>query len=567
MSFDRLAATVICAAAFFIVACEGRSGPSALTAGGKGGDGRGGSTGGAGAAGTWGARAGSGGSLAGVAGHAIAGASGSWGGGAAGTGGAAAEAGTTGGAATAGAAGTATGGAGAGGPATGAAGGPATGAAGAPAGTAGGAMAGAGGPATGAAGRSMGGAGGTATPVASPSGTIVPLYTDPDHSSWAALVAAKAAHPTVGIIAVINPNSGPGSSAQADYTAGIAKLIAANIRVIGYVGTGYTAKTPAAVKAEMDRWKMYYPTLQGIFFDEQSNKAEHVAYYRDLSQYAKARGLSYTVGNPGSDTAESFVGAMDMMLIDESDGLPPLSRLQGWHANHAASNFGIIPYATAMDAAFVREARKHVGYIYLQNDDLPNPWDTLPSYFDDLLARSSNERTGAASRSAPRRGRLILVSRAARARRDAAPRAQARSHDQRDRAARDGLAVALGLFVVGQVRERADQIDDQLALRRVQVDELHAHAGVDVVVAAGAIGVHPHHAPFQAQLRAAGRREAQVQLGAGRLGRVGADEDAHRADVGDVREQEVVRALVVDLEVDGHAGVDAPVDAGAAPLR
>ena len=139
------------------------------------------------------------------------------------------------------------------------------------------------------------------------------------------------------------------------------------------------------MKTEIDRWKMFYPTLQGIFFDEQSNKAEHVSYYRDLSQYAKSQGLSYTVGNPGSDTAESFVGAMDMMLVYESDGIPPLSRLQGWHANHAPANFGIIPYAAAMDATFVREARKYVGYIYLQNDDLPNPWDTLPSYFDDLL--------------------------------------------------------------------------------------------------------------------------------------------------------------------------------------
>jgi hypothetical protein len=288
------------------------------------------------------------------------------------------------GGAPAGTAGAATGAAGAAGsPLTGAAG--AAGMAAGTTGAAGRGMAGAAGSATGAAGHAMGGAGGTTTAMSSPGATIVPLYTDPDHSSWAALVAAKLAHPKVGIIAVINPNSGPGSAAQADYTAGIAKLIAANIRVIGYVGTGYTAKTPAAVKTEIDRWKMFYPTLQGIFFDEQSNKAEHVSYYRDLSQYAKSQGLSYTVGNPGSDTAESFVGALDMMLIYESDGIPALSRLQGWHVNHAPANFGIIPYAAAMDASFVREARKYVGYIYLQNDDLPNPWDTLPSYFDDLL--------------------------------------------------------------------------------------------------------------------------------------------------------------------------------------
>jgi hypothetical protein len=376
MSFDRVAAALmICSAAVFVLACEGQSGPSALTAGGSGGTGRGGSTGGAAAAGTRGAGAGAGG----IAGHAMAGASGSPAG-VAGTGGAATGVAGAGSAATAGAAGTATGNG-------------AAGAAGAPTGVAGAAIpptgvAGAAGAMTGVAGRPVTGAagsGGAAVPTSSPGATIVPLYTRPNDESWPALIAAKKAHPTVAIIAVVNPASGPGSAVEADYTAGIAKLIAANIRVLGYVGTDYTAKTPATVKADIDRWKMFYPTLQGIFFDEQSNKAEDVAYYRDLSQYAKSKGLSYTVGNPGADTAEAFVGAMDMMLIYESDGIPELSRLQGWHTKHAPSNFGIIPYATAMDAAFVREARKHVGYIYLQNDDQPNPWDSLPTYFDDLL--------------------------------------------------------------------------------------------------------------------------------------------------------------------------------------
>jgi hypothetical protein len=228
------------------------------------------------------------------------------------------------------------------------------------------------------------GTGGTATPPA-PGATIVPLYTDPEHSSWTTLVAAKTAHPTVHVVAVVNPNSGPDSAVRASYTTGIARLHAADIDVIGYVGTNYTEKTPAEVKAEIDRWKTFYPVLDGIFFDEQSNKAEHVAYYRDVGQYAKSKGLSYTVGNPGADTAESFVGALDMMLIYENDGIPELSRLAGWHAKHHPSNFGIIPYASAMDAAFVREARKYVGYIYLQNDTLPNPWDSLPPYLDDLF--------------------------------------------------------------------------------------------------------------------------------------------------------------------------------------
>jgi len=215
----------------------------------------------------------------------------------------------------------------------------------------------------------------------------VPLYTSPGDPSWSAVIAAKMAHPKVGVVAIVNPSDGPGGSVDSGYTSGIAKLTAAGIRVIGYVATGYTARSPATVKADVDRWKAFYPgQVTGIFFDEQSNKAGDVGYYRDLSQYTKSQGLSLTVGNPGTDTAEAFIGALDVMLIYESAGLPTVSQMGGWHAKYAASNFGVIPYATALDATFVRNARQQVGYIYLQNDNLPNPWDSVPSFFSQLLA-------------------------------------------------------------------------------------------------------------------------------------------------------------------------------------
>jgi hypothetical protein len=219
-------------------------------------------------------------------------------------------------------------------------------------------------------------------------GTIVPLYTDPSDSSWAAIVTARAAHPSVKVVVIANPNSGPGASMSNAYTTGIAKLVAADIQVIGYVATGYASHSLASMEAEIDAWRSFYPQTSGIFFDEQSNKVGDVDYYRMLSQYAKAHGAPYTVGNPGTDTAEAFVqmGALDTMLIYESKGLPNVSALGGWHAKYAPSNFGIIPYGASFDAAFVAAARKAVGYVYIQNDDLPNPWDTLPPFFGDLLA-------------------------------------------------------------------------------------------------------------------------------------------------------------------------------------
>ena len=71
------------------------------------------------------------------------------------------------------------------------------------------------------------------------------------------------------------------------------------------------------------------------------------------------------------------MGALDAMLIYETDGVPTTAQMGGWHTKYPASNFGVIPYATPFNASFVATARKYVGYIYLQNDYFPNPWYIL----------------------------------------------------------------------------------------------------------------------------------------------------------------------------------------------
>jgi Spherulation-specific family 4 len=230
-----------------------------------------------------------------------------------------------------------------------------------------------------------GGTGGTTT-SSTAGGTIVPLYTDPTDSSWNAIVSAALAHPTVEVVAIVNPADGPGSSKRSDYTSGIAMLQAAKIKVIGYIATGYGSHSISSMETQIDTWKSFYPTVQGIFFDEQSNDPADVSHYQTLSQYAKSVGLSYTVGNPGTDVPTSYIGALDTMLVYETDGLPSVSSLQPWGA-YPSSNFGIIPYkVSSMNATFVKQARQYVRYVYLTADDLPNPWDSLTPYFADLLA-------------------------------------------------------------------------------------------------------------------------------------------------------------------------------------
>ena len=157
----------------------------------------------------------------------------------------------------------------------------------------------------------------------------MPLYTVPSDTSWAALAAAKMAHPKVPVYAIIDPANGPGPAADAGYAAGIGKLQLAGVTVIGYVPTGYGARSVATIEADIDRWKSFYPATQGIFFDEMSIRLGDELIYKTVSQYAKSKGMTFTVGNPGVDTKPTFVGTTDVVMIYEGVGVPRDDRALG----------------------------------------------------------------------------------------------------------------------------------------------------------------------------------------------------------------------------------------------
>lgn len=225
----------------------------------------------------------------------------------------------------------------------------------------------------------------TPTPTTTPGATIVPLYSSPSSGHWASVIAAKKAHPRVPMMAVVNPGNGPGSEVRSSYSTGIPGLVSAGIKVIGYVWTSYGQRPAAEIEADINRWKSMYPAVTGIFFDEMEHHGGRESYYAGLTAYAKSHGFDFTMGNPGADSVPSYVGTVDVIFIYETSGLPTTDRMGGWHAGYDKRNFGIIPYGVSMSRTFVSSARQQVGYIYLQNDTLPNPWDTVPSYFNDLL--------------------------------------------------------------------------------------------------------------------------------------------------------------------------------------
>ncbi|OLC25726.1 MAG: hypothetical protein AUH71_00590 [Thaumarchaeota archaeon 13_1_40CM_4_48_7] len=215
-------------------------------------------------------------------------------------------------------------------------------------------------------------------------GIIVPLYTYPG-GTWDTVVKTKNNHPAVPIVAIVNPASGPGASKDSNYVSGIAQLKAAGVVVIGYVSTAYTSRSLAAVKGDIDKWGSWYG-VDGIFFDEQTNWAGGESYYTQAGDYAESKGLAFTVGNPGANSLPSYLSTVDVVLIYESPGLPNLSDYVLWGSS-AKDQLGMIPFSvSSLSTSWLKGATGFIGWVYVTSDGLPNPWDSLPTYFDDMAA-------------------------------------------------------------------------------------------------------------------------------------------------------------------------------------
>lgn len=225
---------------------------------------------------------------------------------------------------------------------------------------------------------------------------MVPAYFDPSVNSaaWAALNSAAGSLPNR-VVAVANPASGPGSAAQASYTSAIQALQAQTGRVIGYVDTNYGLRTLSSVEANIDSWFSFYPSINGIFFDQAANTNGKQAYYQNLYNYVKSKNSrSFVVTNPGTSTLESYLiynqaRVADIICILESNVGGTTWTQAPWTSNYDRSNFyGIFwnvtdinvsdfDYGDVIDHAY----QQNTGWIYVTNDNDNNPYDSIASYF------------------------------------------------------------------------------------------------------------------------------------------------------------------------------------------
>jgi hypothetical protein len=215
---------------------------------------------------------------------------------------------------------------------------------------------------------------------------------------------------------IADPASGPGASADPNYTTAINNAVAAGIRVIGYVNTSYQTVNYQTALNDVNTWYQLYPNISGIFIDQVADgTGANQCYIASLYNHVKNQHANdLVVLNPGTNISANYEPYGDIFANAENTFAAyqaswsvqypgfednPAFQNRFWHIIHTATSG---QYAAALSLAQSRNA----GWVYITDDVMPNPYDVTPSYWNTEL---SDVGTLPAS-TIPNRGKTQLPS-------------------------------------------------------------------------------------------------------------------------------------------------------------
>ncbi len=153
---------------------------------------------------------------------------------------------------------------------------------------------------------------------------VVPAYFYPSGDGlgyWQKL--RESASDDTPIIAIVNPDSGPGKAVEANYRKLIDQNAGSKLQLVGYVTFSYGKRPLSAIKADIDSWLYFYPEIKGIFFDEQPSQADWAAPALDCFAYARSKIKdAVLIANPGVPCAREYLAGAD-------------SAISCWYEHHA----------------------------------------------------------------------------------------------------------------------------------------------------------------------------------------------------------------------------------------
>ena len=212
-----------------------------------------------------------------------------------------------------------------------------------------------------------------------------PLFKRPG-PLWDDMITYRQAHPSLPWIVVLNPGNGPGMHYNENYAGNVTKLKSANMTILGYVSTGWGARSEDDIKQDIRNYNDWYG-VDGIMFDEMVSQSGSEGHYSNITNFARSLNMSLVLGNVGTGISPTYIGIVDSIGTSEGHGVPPINWHKGWHLDYDKSNFFLVAYSQSyVDPKYVAEISKYVGSIYITDDELPDPYDEFPSYFDEVVS-------------------------------------------------------------------------------------------------------------------------------------------------------------------------------------
>ena len=207
----------------------------------------------------------------------------------------------------------------------------------------------------------------------------VPAYFSPV-PLWDRMLAGV----NVGMV-VMNPQNGPGFTADAGYVSAIESARTKGISVYGYVVTGWGTSTN--VIDDVFRYQNLYG-IRNIFLDETPPDCESLSnVYRPWLDAIHASGGRIAV-NPGTIPGQCWADAADVVVTFEDNFNVYVRYVSApWMKEYSPAKFWNIVYsvpAGASELALRIAEAQRVGVLYATEDGLPNPYDSLPAGWTEV---------------------------------------------------------------------------------------------------------------------------------------------------------------------------------------
>jgi hypothetical protein len=229
---------------------------------------------------------------------------------------------------------------------------------------------------------------------------LIPGYQYPTVGLWGASLGSPVGG--VGYI-IANPNSGPGTTVNPDYTTAIANAQAAGWTVLGYVDTNYAAVALATVEGNVDKWFSLYGIVN-IFFDRASELSTKVSYATSLTSYVHTtHGAGRSIMNMGAAPYSGFLtpSVVDGIVVFDATYAAFGSTPPGNYSGYGIQIAHIVT-ATPLGSAtsqMLASAALGADLLYV-TDETDGNFDVLPTYFAGENVLLANQGTGAGTFSA-----------------------------------------------------------------------------------------------------------------------------------------------------------------------